>query len=219
MAVRDRKGIGEEARSFFERLWRQGDPWELESSEFEQARYARQVAMLQGRRYERVLEIGCGAGAFTRSLAKIADHVVGLDIAEAAVAQARTRAPAGNVDFRLANVMEFDPVAEGPWDLVVMSETVYYLGWLYSFFDVAWLAFQLFSASRDGARLLLTNAEGDVGDYLMLPWILRTYRDLFLNVGFALESEEVFHGTKHALAVKVLISLLEKPRQQGTPPS
>ena len=87
----ERDVIGEKARTFFEDLWRQGDPWELESSEFEQARYARQLAMLEGSRYASVLEIGCGAGVFTRSLAEMADHVVALDIAEGAIAQALAR--------------------------------------------------------------------------------------------------------------------------------
>ena len=206
-----RDAIGEKARTFFEDLWRQGDPWELESSEFEQARYARQLAMLEGSRYASVLEIGCGAGVFTRSLAEMADHVVALDIAEGAIAQALSKVSADNVDFRVVNVMEFDPVAEGPWDLVVMSETIYYLGWLYSFFDVAWLASRLFSASREGGRFLLTNAEGDVDDYLILPWIVRTYRDLFLNVGYEPLSEEVFRASKHAVTFEVLISLFVKP--------
>ena len=47
--------------------------------------------------------------------------------------------------------MDYDQQAEGPWDLVVMSETICYLGWLYSLFDVAWLACQLFAVSRDKA--------------------------------------------------------------------
>ena len=203
----------EKARTFFEDLWREGDPWELETSEFEQSRYARQLDMLDGRRYRSVLEIGCGAGAFTLMLAPFADRIVALDIAEGAIARARERVGADHVDFRVANVMDFDPLPEGPWDLVVMSETIYYLGWLYSFFDVAWLASQLFSASEEGGHLLLTNAEGDVEDYLILPWIIRTYRDLFLNVGYELESEDVFRATKHSVAFEVLMSLFARPKR------
>ena len=204
----------EKARAFFEDLWRKGDPWELESSEFEQSRHARQLAMLEGRRYRSALEIGCGAGAFTRMLGPIADQVLALDIADGAIAQAREKVAADHIDFRVANVMDFDAPAEGPWDLVVLSETIYYLGWLYSFFEVSWLASQLFSASEEGGRLLLTNAHGDVEDHLILPWIIRTYRDLFLNVGYELESEEVFRASKHSVAFEVLISLFRKPEAQ-----
>ena len=35
------------------------------------------------------------------------------------------------IDFRVANIMQYNPRAEGPWDLVVMTETIYCLGWLY----------------------------------------------------------------------------------------
>ena len=112
--------------------------------------------------------------------------------------------------------MEYDPAEEGPWDLVVLSETIYYLGWLYSFFDVAWLSFQLFSATRHGGRLLLANTFGGVEDYLLRPWVVRTYRDLFLNVGYRLESEEVFRGVKSGADIEVLFSLFEAPTRAAT---
>jgi hypothetical protein len=48
-------------------------------------------------------------------------------------------------------------------------------------------------------------------DKLLLPSIIRTYRDLFLNVGFGLAREEIFSGTKAGVRFDVLISLFEKP--------
>jgi hypothetical protein len=114
------------------------------------------------------------------------------------------------VDFRVANIMDYDVRADGPWDLIVLSETIYYLGWLYPFFDVGWLAAELFGATRDGGRLLMANTSGGVEDYLLRPWLIRTYRDLFLNVGYQLEAEEIFHGSKNGLNLEVLISLFGK---------
>lgn len=207
----ERKLINERAHAFFEDLWKRGDPWEFETSEFERDKYARQLALLKERRYARALEIGCGNGCFTRLLAGIADRAVGLDISPTAIAQAREAAAGLDaIDFRVANVMDYDTHAEGPWDLVVMSETICYLGWLYPLFDVAWLASELFSATRGGGRLLMANTCGGVQDYLLRPWIIRTYRDLFLNVGFQLEAEEIFHGTKHGADIEVLISRFGK---------
>src|SRR5712692_5135322 len=151
----DKKG-----RDFFDKLWKKGEPWQLESSPFERAKYARQLALLEGHRYAGVLEIGCGAGTFTRFLARIADSVVALDIAPSAIARAQTlEAGPGVVDYRVANIMEYDINKDGPWDLVVMSETICYLGWLYSFFDVGWLAAELFAATRSGGRFLMANTE------------------------------------------------------------
>jgi SAM-dependent methyltransferase len=207
----ERKNIDRKAEAFFEELWKRGDPWSLESSEFERAKYARQIGILGGRHYARVLEIGCGAGYFTRSLARIADQVLALDISSSAIARARTAA-AGleSIDFRVANIMEYNLGAGKPWDLVVMSETIYYLGWLYSFFDVAWLSMQLFAATRGGGQLLMANTCGGVEDYLLRPWIIRTYRDLFLNVGYQIEAEEIFRSTKNSVPLEVLLSLFGK---------
>lgn len=207
-----RAAVRERARAFFDDLWRQGDFWSLERSKFEQAKYTRQLGLLGRHRYKRALEIGCGAGVFTRALARIADRVVALDVSPTAIERARAAGAApGTVEFRVANVMDYDPHADGPWDLVVMSETIYYLGWLYPFFDVGWLAFQLFEATREGGRLLMANTYGGVEeDYLLRPWLIRTYRDLFLNVGYGLEAEEVFRGTKDGVPLEVLISLFVK---------
>jgi SAM-dependent methyltransferase len=209
-----REELRQKAETFFENVWQRGDPWEFETSEFEHTKYARQLALLEGRRYTRALELGCGAGAFTRLLARHADQVVALDISPTAIARAgiRTARPAA-ADFRVVNIMEYDVCAEGPWDLIVLSDTICYLGWLYSFFEVGWLASQIFAATRDGGYLLLANTLGAIDktdDILFLPWLIRTYQALFLNVGYHLEREEIFRSTKHDATVDVLISLLVK---------
>ncbi len=213
--VTDRELIGRKLQAFCEDLWKRSDPWEIESSGYEHARCARLIAMLEGRRYARVLEIGCGAGYFSRLLARLADRVVALDISPSAIQRAREGAdPRGTLDFRVANIMEGP--WEGPWDLVVMSDTIYYLGWLYSFFDVAWLAAELFAATRDGGRLLLANAQWQGMEHpLLLPWIIRTYRDLFLNVGYRAETEEIFRGAKKGVEIETLISVFAKVSQEA----
>lgn len=205
----ERSLIHRKAEAFFEELWKKGDPWKFESSDFERAKYETEIAALRGRRYARVLEIGCGAGHFTRSLAQIANQIVALDISPAAIARAGAIG-LQSVDFRVANIMDYNPRTEGPWDLIVMNETICYLGWLYSFFDVAWLAAELFAATRDAGQLLMANTCGGVEDYLLLPWIIRTYHDLFVNVGYRLESEEMFRGVKDGIDIEVLISVFHK---------
>ena len=73
----ERTRIDQQAGEFFEGLWQRGDHWDLESSAFEQMKYARILALLDGGHYPRVLELGCGAGTLTRPLASIADYVLG----------------------------------------------------------------------------------------------------------------------------------------------
>ncbi len=59
--------------------------------------------------------------------------------------------------------------------------------------------------------MLLANTCNGVEDYLLRSWIIRTYHDLFLNVGYRRESEEIFTGVKDGAGIEVLISLLRKP--------
>jgi hypothetical protein len=140
--------------------------------------------------------------------------VVALDISPTAIERAKsTQAGPGPIEFQAANIMEYDARVEGPWDLVVMSDTVYYLGWLYSFFDIGWLAMEIFAAMRPGGHLLLSNSYGGSEDYLMRPCLIRTYRDLFLNVGYQVKTEESFRGTKNDVEIEVLMTLFEKLRE------
>jgi predicted TPR repeat methyltransferase len=207
----ERTLLDQQAQAFFEDLWQRGDHWEFDSSEFEQARYARLMALLAGRRYAHILELGCGSGSFTHHLASLADHVVAIDISPTAIERTRAlgTSPA-TVEFRQANIMEYDLQAEGPWDLVVISDVLCYLGWLYSFFDVSWFASQLFAATRVGGHCLFANTMGEFGDMLMLPWLTRTYWSLLRNVGYHLEVEEIFRGTKYGVTIEVLMSLFSK---------
>ena len=207
----ERTLLDQQAQGFFEELWQRGDHWEFDSSAFEQARYARLMALLAGRRYAHVLELGCGSGSFTQHLVSLADHVVALDISPTAIARARAQwAGPATVDFRQANIMEYDLQAEGPWDLVVISDTMCYLGWLYSFFDVSWFASQIFAAMRVGDYCLFANCMEEFGNMLMLPWLTRTYWSLLCNVGYHLEVEEIFRSTKDGVTIEVLMSLFRK---------
>ena len=207
----EREQICAKAESFFNDLWTRGDPWELETSNWEHERYARLLAILDQPRYERVLEIGCGAGTFTRRLAGLADKVLALDVSSEAIAKARAaQSDLKHVEFRVGNIMDYKLREEEPWDLIVMSETVYFLGWLYSFFDVSWLAAEMFEATRPGGQMLLANTQFETGEPLLRPCIIRTYRDLFLNVGYQLNAEKILHGEKHGVSLEVLMSLFRK---------
>jgi SAM-dependent methyltransferase len=207
----ERESVSQKAQSFFEELWKRGDPWDIETSDFEQRRCARLLQILSARRYAKALEVGCATGGFTRLLARVADRSVALDISPTAIACAgKTWTGPDSTEFRVANIIEYDPRAEGPWDLVVMSDMIYFLGWLYPFFDVAWLAMELFAATTVGGQLLLANCYGGAEDYLMRPSLIRTYRDLFVNVGYHIKTEETFRGTKNGVEIEALITLFEK---------
>jgi 2-polyprenyl-3-methyl-5-hydroxy-6-metoxy-1,4-benzoquinol methylase len=206
----DRATAGREARQFLDELWAESDPWSLDDSELDQRRYRRQAELLGDRRYSRALEIGCAGGSFTRTLAPLCDELVAIDIAEAAIERARAAtADEPAVDLRVVNVMDLDLEREGTWDLVVLTETVYYLGWKYPMFEVGWLAHSLHEASRPGGRLLLVNTISS-DEEIMSHWLIRSYRDLFANVGYAVEREESMRGVKETVEFEILISLFAK---------
>jgi SAM-dependent methyltransferase len=203
------------AQDYFERLWKHDEvDWaSLDSGDW-RAVYERQFALLDGRSYPRALELGCGAGDFTARLAALAGHLIAVDIAPTAIRHARARVGAGvPVEFRVADVMDCDVSGEGPWDLVVMNDTIYYLGSVYTFVEVAWLAAEIFAGTAPGGRFLMANAasavEDENGD--MRPWIIRTYRDLFLNVGFGLEQELAFPVGHAGGEFEALICLFARP--------
>jgi hypothetical protein len=61
--------------------------------------------------------------------------------------------------------------------------------------------------SKSG-RLLMANTMNDEGgDYLLLPFLTLTYRDLFKNVGFTLEKEDRFTGEREGVTFTVVETL------------
>jgi predicted TPR repeat methyltransferase len=141
-------------------------------------------------------------------LARLVDCTTGVDVAPSAIARARAAgAGPGRIEFRVENVMDHDFRRDRPWDLVVMNETIYYLGWLYSFFDIAWMANELFGATRPGGTFLMANTYGEISDHLLRPWIIRTYRDLFVNVGYTVKT---LCGEKNNVALETLITVFVK---------
>jgi SAM-dependent methyltransferase len=119
--VRERLG-----RGYFDELYaRSHDPWSFETSEYERNKYERTLSVLACRRYRRALEVGCSIGVFTAMLAPLCDELLAVDVSEKAIAVARQRlADFPNVRVELRTLPEETP--QGPFDLVVASEVLYY---------------------------------------------------------------------------------------------
>jgi len=116
------------APASFEARYREAaDPWGFADDPYERAKYARTVAALGARRFARGLELGCANGELTALLAPACDELVALDGAPTALERAARRlAGVDGVTLRYGLVPEDLPA--GPWDLVVASEVLYYLG-------------------------------------------------------------------------------------------
>jgi putative membrane protein len=119
------------ARHAFETIYREtGDPWASGSEQYyyQRHKYDRIVALLPQRRFARALDVGCGLGLLSGRLAARADEVLGIDIAESALALARNRhATLPNLRFEQADLQALAPGTTGSFDLIVFADTLYYL--------------------------------------------------------------------------------------------
>lgn len=112
---------------YFARCWEgSDDPWAHTTRWSEARKYAMTVAALPRPTYERSFEPGCGVGALTAQLAPRTARHLALDRHPRGVAVAAERCRGhGHVEVREGRIPEAWPV--GRFDLVVLSEVLYYL--------------------------------------------------------------------------------------------
>ncbi|HEX3689350.1 MAG TPA: SAM-dependent methyltransferase [Solirubrobacteraceae bacterium] len=102
------------------------DPWGYRSSAYEQAKYAATLAACGPGPFDNALELGGSIGAFSARLAPRCRRLTTIDYSPTAVRRARAAlAQHGQARVVLGAVPEDLP--EGSFDLVVASETLYYL--------------------------------------------------------------------------------------------
>jgi len=113
-------------REYFEGLYAASeDPWNFAASEYEQTKYARTLAELGGRTFRRALEAGASIGVFTEMLADRCEELLAVDVSERAVTAARRRL-SGRGHVRVERRTLPEEMPEGPFDLIVASEVLYY---------------------------------------------------------------------------------------------
>ena len=101
------------------------DPWGLEGSWYEDRKRAVVLAALPDPSYRRAFEPGCANGALTELLAPRCGELLAHDVAPEAVAATRERCR-GLAQVRVEEGSILDAWPAGPFDLVVLSELVYY---------------------------------------------------------------------------------------------
>ncbi len=103
------------------------DPWGFEERWYERRKYAIALAMLPRERYRAAFEPGCSVGVFSRMLAPRCDSLLSCDLAAAAVKAAAARTS----DLPPVRVEQRDIPRQWPsgrFDLIVLSEVLYYFG-------------------------------------------------------------------------------------------
>jgi SAM-dependent methyltransferase len=114
-------------RAYFDGMYAStDDPWQFETSWYEQRKYALSLAALPHERYRFGVEPGCSNAAFTRRLAARCDELVAFDFVPSIVDVARERVCGlDHVSVLQCEFPGFWPPGRG--DLVVWSEIAYYL--------------------------------------------------------------------------------------------
>lgn len=116
---------GDEPDAPFEQLHRaRREPWRADSSWYEQRKRAITTAVLPQRHYVRGLEVGCSTGWLAAELAARTDQLTAIDESAAALDSAAAHVP-DNVELLQLRVPGQWPA--GRFDLIVVSETAYFL--------------------------------------------------------------------------------------------
>ncbi|MGY4319612.1 nodulation methyltransferase NodS [Bradyrhizobium sp. JR3.5] len=114
-------------RQLLERELAVDDPWHLDSSSFEQERYAQMLRMsCCNGDVAHALEVGCAAGAFTEILAPHCQRVTVVDVMPQAIELARVRTSSrSHITWVTCDIQQFSTAEQ--FDLIVVAEVLYYL--------------------------------------------------------------------------------------------
>lgn len=131
-------------QAYYDELWERL-PADLEPPAFERRR---DFLVEHVRPGWRVLDVGCGEGAFAAELARAGAQPVGVEVAARAVERARAKHP--GVDFRHAPIGAPLPLEDQECDAVWASEVLEHVA------DTAALLSELRRVLRPGGTLLIT---------------------------------------------------------------
>jgi cyclopropane fatty-acyl-phospholipid synthase-like methyltransferase len=146
--------------SHFQRLYRANpDPWAFNTSPYEQAKYQHTLASLGDNHFESGLEVGCSIGILTSMLAPRCETLLGIDIVEDPLPDARTRC-AGQPHVRFERMQVPAQWPSGRFDLIVFSEVLYFL----SPEDIDRCAHHVRNSLLPGGTVVLVNWLGRTDD-------------------------------------------------------
>lgn len=136
------------------------DPWNFETSEYEQEKYASTIEALPEIYYENALEIGCSIGVLTKLLAEKCGHLLATDVSQKALDKAIERCRnKKNITFKKNTFPQELP--QDLFNLIVISEVAYYL----TAEDWGIAMAKLFKMLPPKANILLCHWLPEVHDY------------------------------------------------------
>jgi cyclopropane fatty-acyl-phospholipid synthase-like methyltransferase len=131
------------------------DPWKFAASPYERDKYTLTLNAMPKPRYRSALEVGCSIGVLTRSLASRCDTLIAIDAAQTPLLEARRRC-ADLPGVRFEHMFVPDQWPDGVFELILLSEVVYYL----SRDDVGRLAAKVINSLPKGGSVILVHWTG-----------------------------------------------------------
>lgn len=104
---------------------------------------------LSNRRFDFILEIGCGTGKNTPFLAEVGTRVHALDFSEGMLSKAREKVTAENVRFSVADLTQSWPCEDGAYDLIVCNLVLEHIE------DLPFIFSEAFRVLSQGGKLLV----------------------------------------------------------------
>ena len=147
------------------------DPWGFGERWYEQHRCAISLAQLPARRYRRAFEPGCSIGVLSALLAPRCDALLCYNVAAAAAAAAARRT-SGLPHVRVEQGQIPARWPEGRFDLIVLSEVLYYFG----DHDLEQVLKRAAAALEPDGTLLAVHWHHQVADYPRGPGTTSTAR-------------------------------------------
>jgi SAM-dependent methyltransferase len=136
------------------------DPWGFEDRWYERRKYAISLAMLPAERYRSAFEPGCSIGVFSSLLARRCDALLSCDVAATAV-QAAAKRTEGLPHVQVERRDMPGQWPPGRFDLIVLSEILYYFG----DHDLQQVVTNAVAALQPGGTLLAVHWRHPVADY------------------------------------------------------
>lgn len=114
---------GIQSKEALDDWYRNRDPWGYETNPDDAKRKRILLDSIPPGKYRRVLDVGCGSGFITRDLP--GGEIIGIDLSEAALNDARQRSSRPNISYQAASLFDLSLGKFGSFDLIVITGILY----------------------------------------------------------------------------------------------